>query len=202
MHILYKAFDILIFATLGYLAFQSYTGYNAGLSPINPLLIDIVALAYVMVRKYKDVNIASLVLIGLLFKPVNMAVMSGAAGMSGFAYYPLVALLNGFVLVAVWMRPVIFSHFGPFKNRKGWAITNADDGLTIVLVLMIVFNVLMVVEQTIRRLGLNITWFYNSYEYVQLGFMLASIAILWFMTTDKANAQSHFRKQQVQQRDD
>jgi hypothetical protein len=188
-----KIINFLIFAVFGYGAYYSYINYATNESLINPLLLDVLALVYVMIIKRKDTNIVTLAFIGLLFKPINMAVMSGASCMSGFAYYPLMAMLNGLVLVTIWMRPVIFSHFGPFKNRKGWTVTNADDGLSFILILMIVFNLLLLVEQAIRRFGLNITWLYNSYEYVQLGFMLASIAILWFCTTDKAATQSQFR---------
>jgi hypothetical protein len=158
------------------------------------LVFDVLALVYVMGRKWKDVNIATLALIGLLFKPINMAIMLAAAGISGFVYYPLMALLNVLVLMTVWMRPVIFSKFLPFKNRTGWTITNADDGLSLVIVLMIIFDILLLVEQAIRRFGLNITWLYDSYEFIQLGFMLASIAILWFFTTGVATKQSQFRK--------
>ena len=184
-----KLIDGLFIVILGYVLYQFY---------LTDPIFDLIAMAsllYVAVRQYKDVNVLSLCIVGLIFKLVVMAIASGASAMSGFVYWPLTILVYLCFIAVVVHRPVLFSNFGPLKRRTGWAITNADDAIILVLVAMAIFNGLMFIEHVVRHTIYSIRFFYDSYEYVQIFFAMASTAILLFVVnTDKGKEKSRIRQ--------
>jgi hypothetical protein len=104
-------------------------------------------------------------------------------------------LLNTYTTAMIWMRPVIFSNFGPLKKHKeGWKITKADDAMAIVLTLMVVFDVFLLIEQLLRYVWPTVTFFYDLYEIAQATFAVVMIAVFYFMVgSSRANENSNLR---------
>lgn len=193
-----KIIDIVVFAILGYIAYHYYHVFAASQNIFHALAFDLVSIAaalYAMFRNRHDINIVSLITAVLLFKPVNMAIMFSSACSHGLAYYPLMIMLNAYTMMVIWMRPVIFSNFGPLKKHKeGWRITKADDTMTIILTLMILFDLALLIEQILRFAWPTITVFYDMYEILQVVFAASIISVFYFMaTSSQANEQSTFR---------
>jgi hypothetical protein len=158
--------------------------------------IVMVSLIYVAARQWKDANTVSLCLIGILFKALIMAIATGVNCMSGWVYWPLTTVIYFACILIVVQRPVIFSNFGPLKNRTGWAITNSDDAINFILALMIVFNILIFIEHVIRHTFYSVQFLYDGYEYVQAGLATLTVAILLFLVnTEKGKEDSIVRKQ-------
>ncbi|MFT4926138.1 MAG: hypothetical protein ACI8WB_002236, partial [Phenylobacterium sp.] len=125
---------------------------------------------------------------------VNTGIMSGVQCMRPIVYFSLMLFMNLVVLGLIWTRPITFSQIGPFKHRTGWTITNADDMIGLVFILMIVYDILLVIEQSLRYLGFDARWFYDLYENIQLGFGVISIAVLMgIISNDKTTNKSKTR---------
>ncbi len=194
-----KIIDFVVFAILGYIAYHYYQAFAISQNIFHALVFDVVSIAaafYAMFRNRHDINIVSLITAVLLFKPINMAIMFSAACSHGLAYYSLMAMLNAYTMVVIWMRPVIFSNFGPLKKHKdGWKIIKADDAMTLILTLMIVFDLLLLVEQMLRFIWPEVTVFYDLYKILQSLFMVATITVFYFMaTSDTAKQKSKYRE--------
>ena len=56
MSYLFYPIDLLVFIAIGYEAYQSYMGYATNIAVVHPLLFDVAALAYVMARKWQDLQ--------------------------------------------------------------------------------------------------------------------------------------------------
>lgn len=163
-----------------------------------PHYFDVLVLAslmYCAFRRREDVNIISLCFILVIFKVVNAGIMSGAQSMRPIVYFSLMAFMNVVVLGLIWTRPSTLSQIGPFKRRSGWTITNADDMIGLVFILMIVFDILLIIEQALRYLGFDARWFYDMYEIIQLSFAIISISVLMgIVTNDKTADKSKVRR--------
>lgn len=179
----YSAFLLIVIASLKWYMVPHYFD-----------ILILLSLLYCAARRYEDVNIVSLCFLLSAFKLINAGIMSGAACMRPIVYFSLMAFMNILVLGLIWTRPVIFSQITPFKRRDGWKITNADDLIGLVFILMILFDVILVLEQVLRYLGLDARMFYNLYENIQLGFAIISIAVLMgIIANDKASNHSKIR---------
>ena len=185
-----KLIDAAFVLGLGYMLFVHYLT-----DPIFDLL-SIASLFYVAARQWQNANALSLCIVGILFKFIVMAIGSGAACMNGYYYWPLTILVSFLFILIVIHRPILFSNIGPLKNRKGWAETNADDGIVLILILMTAFYSLVLLEHIIRQTIYPVQFLYDMYEYVQASFTVASIAIVLFMiNTDYGNKASKLRTQ-------
>jgi uncharacterized membrane protein len=164
---------------------------------MTPYYFDILMLAslmYCAFRRRENVNIISLCLLLIIFKVVNAGIMSGAQCMRPIVYFSLMAFMNLVVLGLIWTRPITLSQIGPFKHRTGWTITKADDMIGLVFILMIIFDILLVIEQLLRYLGFDARWFYDMYEVIQLSFAVISISVLLgIVTNDKTADKSKVR---------
>ncbi len=194
-----KLIDLIAFGLISISAYYFYQAYALSSDISHALGFDaimIVAALYVMYRNRHDINIVSLIMVVLLFKPINMAIMFSSSCSHGLAYYSLMILLNAYTMAVIWMRPVIFSNFGPMKKLKtGWRITKADDTMTIVLTLMILFDLILLGEQLLRFVWKDITVFYDLYPFLQATFAIAMIAVFYFMAaSSKANESSKYRE--------
>lgn len=179
----YFLFTLIVLASVKYYMIPHYFD-----------ILILLSLAYCAIRRYKDVNIVSLCTLLVAFKLVNAGIMSGTESMRPIVYFSLMALINIFVLALIWTRPVVFSQITPFKRRKGWKITNADDMLGFIFLLMILFDVVLIGEQTLRYLGFDARMFYDLYENIQLGFAIISIAVLMgIISNDKTTNDSRLR---------
>ncbi len=193
-----KLVDLVAFGLIGSCAYYFYLAYGLSGNILHALGFDAVMISaalYVMFRNRKDINIVSLIMVLLLLKPVNMAIMFSSSCSHGLAYYPLMILLNTYTMVMIWMRPVIFSNFGPLKKHKeGWKITKADDAMTIVLTLMVIFDVLLLIEQLLRYIWPTVMFFYDLYEIAQATFAVVMIAVFYFMAgSSRAREKSKIR---------
>lgn len=185
-----KILDALFVIGLGYLLYERYLT-----DPIFDL-VAIGAFVYVAIRQWKDINILSLCLIGIVFKLIVTALGTGAGCMNGFAYWPLTLLVCILCAREIVNRPVTFSNLGRLKKRTDWAITNADDAILLVMALMIIFNSFVLVEHIIRHTIYPVQFLYDNYEKVQAAFTVISTAILLFVVnTEPGKGLSKFRDQ-------
>lgn len=185
-----KLLDISVFSGLIYLAL-SYYAINAHVFD----LVNITALIYVLVKR-SDVNTRTLVTLGIMYKVIDSAVLYQYEDMNPFLFYTALISLNLLFAYLVIHRPVHFSKYGPFKGKQ-FTITNQDDVILLFLVVQIIWMVLLLLETATRRIN---QWFYENsrilydlYPEIQIGFAVISLMVVWFMTTDRARAQSKLR---------
>lgn len=198
----FKLIDLFVFSLLLYLAYTQYFQYSSVPAP-DPNdafkfdLVNIAALIFVMFRR-ADINTVSLTFIILVSRVIDATLLHFTDGFSGFLNYTILIFFNLALVVLIWLRPVILSKAGPWKNKTGFAVTHQDNTLATLLSVQAAFSFLMLVEHATRRIGPwwyeNSRILYNNFEWIQFIFTIAEILVLYYMTLDKSKEKQPDRK--------
>lgn len=188
MKMLLKLFDLLAFCILGYFAVYFYHLHATTQSSVTVYqfdLINAVTILFVIIRR-PDINTVTLGVILLAVRLIERLLLFDMHDLNGFIVYPLILILDILTVIMIWFRPVLFSNYGPFKGKSGYAVTRQDNAMWVLFALNAIFMLLMTLEHATRQVN---TWLfensrllYNLYETIQLVFIVTGFVVLYYMT--------------------
>lgn len=192
-----KLIDLIAFTALGYFSFIYYTT-----NPNTFDVISIAAMAYVAIRK-PDINTITLILILVIERIADAIILYNFEQINAYVFYLSVATANMLVVVLILFRPWITSNYGlkSMRGNKNLAVTHQDMVLGFVLSIAVVFQLLALLEHTLRHLddigldGLFGAWspmfIRDIYQSVLFGLSIINFTILFYMTFDASKYKRH-----------